>query len=500
MRLALEPPPGLVSDETTYATPGLWEDGDKVRFWKGRPEAIGGWTKYHATAVTGTSRNAFQWTDLSSYLNTAIGTHSKLQVLNRGTLYDITPTSLLTGNVSTVTTRWGYGMGGYGAGPYGGGVLMETYPRTWSFGAYGEWLIANPRGRTIFIWQNDTSAVAEPLENAPGTATSIIVTPDRQIIALGAEPVSATYSSMVIRGCDIENITTWTPTSTNNAFEVTLEGGSRIVGGAMFGEYMVVWTDTSLFLGQFQTDNTLDPWRFDLVAEDCGLLTANAFAVTESAVVWLTPAYRFMSYQVGGLPQVMDCPISREFRDNVDTDQADKIVAEHVLKFNEVRWFYPDTRDGSENSRYVAVSMAGQGWSKGALVRTAVAKVVGESPILIGFDGYLYEHESGTTADGASLSWMVQSTGTYANEGESRVYVLGVWPDFEQQGGSINLTLTTQDYPQATAVSKGPWALAAGREKRDLRAEGRIIGTRWEGTGFARFGKPSFEIRPGGRR
>lgn len=496
MRVALEPPSGVVSDETTFATPGLWVDGDKVRFKDGRPQVIGSWTKLHSGTITGTCRNAYQWTDLSSYVNTAIGTHNALQVLKRDTLYDITPTTLLDGNVS-VAARWGYGMGGYGAGPYGGGVLMETYPRTWSFGSYGENLIANPRGRTIFLWENDTASPATALTNAPGTAAYVLVTPDRQIVALDAEPVAATYSSMVIRGCDYEDITDWSPTSTNNAFEVKLEGGSRLVAGAMLGEYMLVWSDTSLFLGQFQTDNKLDPWRFDLIASDCGLAAPNAFAITEGGAFWLTPSYRFMSYQVGGLPQPLPCPISNDFRGNLDTEQLDKVIATHIPRYNEVWWFYPDTRDGDECSRFVATNLTGEGWFKGTLERTAAAQSLGENPVWVGSDSYIYTHED---AAGDDFAWSIKTSGQYLSEGGEIARISDIWPDFEDQDGTIDVTFYTRAYSQASERDAGTWSLAPGREKRDLRVQGKIVSQKFAGSGYARFGKPTYEVRAGGRR
>ncbi len=500
MRSALDPPPGLVSDETTNSTPGLWADGDKVRFWRGRPQVIGGWAKAYASAITGVCRGALRWQDLNTYTNTALGTSSNLYVLKESTLYDITPASFVDGNVSTVA-RWGYGARGYGTGPYGGGPLMETWPRTWSLGTYGENLIANYRGGPIYRWQNDTTAVAEPLTGAPDHANFILMTDKRQMLAFGThEVVSDEFNPMCIRGSDIEDIETWSPTSTNNSFELVVQGGSRFVAAAMMGEYVIAWTDTSVFLGQFQVDNTLDPWRFDLIASNCGLAGPNAFCVTETGAFWLTPAWQFMSYQTGGIPSAVDCPITTDFRDNLDTAQVDKVIATHVPRYQEVWFIYPDTRDGDECSRFVAMSLAGQGWFRGTLARTAAVQLISENPIWVSDDGYIYTHESGTDADGAALDWFVTTSAQYLGEGETVAMIRDIRPDFEDQENSVNLTFSTQDYPQATPRDAGTWALAVGREKRDLRVSGRIVTQKFAGTNYVRFGKPSYDIRPGGRR
>jgi hypothetical protein len=91
MRVPLSPPPGLVSDDTTFSSEGAWEDGNNVRFVRGKPQTIGGWGVQFNDELTGVCRNALAWTETSAGLNIAFGTHSALQVYVSGALYDITP-------------------------------------------------------------------------------------------------------------------------------------------------------------------------------------------------------------------------------------------------------------------------------------------------------------------------------------------------------------------------------------------------------------------------
>ena len=37
--------PGIVKDDTVYSSEGGWVDSDKIRFWNGKPEKLGGWNK-----------------------------------------------------------------------------------------------------------------------------------------------------------------------------------------------------------------------------------------------------------------------------------------------------------------------------------------------------------------------------------------------------------------------------------------------------------------------
>src|SRR5687767_170938 len=46
MLIPLSPPPGLNSDDTTFAAAGRWADGNNVRFRDGVARTIGGWLEY----------------------------------------------------------------------------------------------------------------------------------------------------------------------------------------------------------------------------------------------------------------------------------------------------------------------------------------------------------------------------------------------------------------------------------------------------------------------
>ena len=101
--------PGIVSNSTQYATEGGWFDGDKVRFYGGKPRAIGGWINVNgvqsSATYDGITRGLHSWTDYTGNSYVAIGTHKRLQVWDRSqTFIDITPirlTQALTNNFNT---------------------------------------------------------------------------------------------------------------------------------------------------------------------------------------------------------------------------------------------------------------------------------------------------------------------------------------------------------------------------------------------------------------
>ena len=83
--------PGIVTDDTAYSAEGGWADSDKIRFWNGKPEKLGGWNKFSSSSFSGTCRGLISWRDNSSNALMAIGTHTHLYVYKGGLLTDITP-------------------------------------------------------------------------------------------------------------------------------------------------------------------------------------------------------------------------------------------------------------------------------------------------------------------------------------------------------------------------------------------------------------------------
>ena len=83
--------PGINRETTAYANEGGWWDGNLVRFRAGKPESIGGWTRYTRTQMLGTGRSLLTWTALDGTIYTGMGTNLKYYIIRGGGLNDITP-------------------------------------------------------------------------------------------------------------------------------------------------------------------------------------------------------------------------------------------------------------------------------------------------------------------------------------------------------------------------------------------------------------------------
>lgn len=82
---------GVVTDETELAAKPRWTNSDRIRFVRGLPEKIGGWTKKISSQFNGICRGLLAWLDNSNVGRLALGTHTKLLVLEGESLFDVTP-------------------------------------------------------------------------------------------------------------------------------------------------------------------------------------------------------------------------------------------------------------------------------------------------------------------------------------------------------------------------------------------------------------------------
>lgn len=83
--------PGINRETTAYANEGGWWDCDLVRFRSGKPETIGGWTRFTRSPTLGTGRAIMTWTTLSGTIYSSLGTNLKYYIIEGSSLRDITP-------------------------------------------------------------------------------------------------------------------------------------------------------------------------------------------------------------------------------------------------------------------------------------------------------------------------------------------------------------------------------------------------------------------------
>ena len=100
--------PGVNRESTSFADEQGWFDSDLIRFRKGRPEKLGGWTKISADTLTGTTRSLHAWITLGALKLMGVGTNVKFYIEQGSQYNDITPiratATLGTNPITTVDT------------------------------------------------------------------------------------------------------------------------------------------------------------------------------------------------------------------------------------------------------------------------------------------------------------------------------------------------------------------------------------------------------------
>lgn len=509
-QIPIDIPVGINTDDTALAAAPAWGDGSGFRFRDGRAEIKGGFESVISTKLTGVCRSVFPWTDTSpqNTLNLAFGTHSKLQLYQGGALYDITPSAGFTAGNIDGTGSSGFGTGAYGVGGFGSPSAADYFPLTWSQGAYGQTLIANPRGQTIFQWSNNTAAAAVALTNAPAVVTYALVSAQRQVFALGcSQEIGGVYNPLCIRHSDVAGATGWSTTasSSSTSREYVLPGGGRIVAGRVMGSNLLIWTTEALWLGTY-VGQIAQVWRFDKKGDRCGLAGPGAAVVIGNQAYWTSPDRQFHSYTLNGFVQPVVCPVRKEYAANLAASQADKIIASSLAEYSEVRFDYPDARDGHENSRYIAVCCQGPdigAWHKGLDGRTALIDA-GPSLYACGvtYAGSVYWNEKGISGDGGPLSGFIETADVYLNE-NNFMTVKSMWPDIAGQVGAWTMTITGRAFPQGPAVVYGPYTVAPGQTSVDFKAKTRLAKIRFDynsAPAVGRLGIMTFDAKLSGRK
>jgi hypothetical protein len=83
--------PGIVRDTTNYANEGGWYECDKIRFFSGYPQKIGGWVEATSERFAGTCRQLWNWVTSFTDNLLAVSTNEKVYIEVGGIFYNITP-------------------------------------------------------------------------------------------------------------------------------------------------------------------------------------------------------------------------------------------------------------------------------------------------------------------------------------------------------------------------------------------------------------------------
>jgi hypothetical protein len=196
-------------------------------------------------------------------------------------------------------------------------------------------------------------------------------------------------------------------------------------------------------------------------------------------------------FRYDGIVKELPCPVQYYVFDRMQTRYIDKVVVGHNKAFKEITWFYVSNDNTAttnpENDSYVTYNYAENAWTVGTMDRSVWSDSFGAKTVPFAFDpdGYLYNHETGTSADGAAMNSFIEgSPREISAEGETLYMVDQVVPDVTMSTTtSLSLYMNTRKYPNAAETVKGPFTITSTTDKVSTRAKGRQIALKFQSTG-----------------
>jgi hypothetical protein len=524
-RVTQLPPPGIVRQSTSEATPGKWWDSNNIRWRGGVTVPIGGNAVLAGSAVGDVPRDAITWHDNKYQRWAAFGTDTHLwaYLFDTQQLYDITPTGappiLPPGFPS------GYGLGNYGDGVYGissgtgtpiGPPGILGHPTDWwSMDNFGELLVVVPtQDGHLYVWDPNTPTVhATQVLNAPVKNRGVIVTDQRHVVLYGSDgdPRKIAWS-------DQEDMTVWTPNVTNLAGDKQLVTSAAALTAVKVAAGIMLFTTNDVHLMQYVGA----PYAYGItqIGTGCGPISPRAVAGAGSFVAWMSQQ-NFWFYN--GNVQPLQCDVKNWFFSVLKAGGAGRLFGSANPQFAELWWDFPDetaTTDENgnfENNRYIAMNYTTQPgyWLLGKRARTAGDRIgTLDFPVLggagpDGTGGALYQHESGYTDNGvprASAGQVyVESGALNGGEGNNRFHVRQVVFDATANPAlppPFGFRFLSREEPWDSVENDSGLYTVSHGGLMDTRLSGRSVRLRIEATADAPFsvGRPRLDMKPGGRR
>jgi hypothetical protein len=418
--------------------------------------------------------------------------------------------------IPAVLPNYGYGVGGYGLGGYGqGSVYTPQAPITaelWTLDHFGETLLACPGNGPIYAWTPGLGETTlQAVSTGPAVNGGIFVAMPALILVAWASSINGVQQPNLVQWSNQLDYTDWTPTVTNQAGNATIPTGSRIVGGLQAPNQALIWTDVDVYAMNYLGGNAATEqlvFGFNQIAKGCGLLAPRAAGVLNGMIFWLSSG-QFMTLNSSGVVPI-PCPIWDEIFQDLDTANLDKIICAPNSLFNEIAWHYPSLSGGTgENDSYVKLNiLENNAWDSGKLVRTAWQDIsAAGNPLAGDSSGYLYQHEIGTTANGAPMNWSLATGAFMISEGDQIMFVDWMLPDFRygfinnpSTNQNVTVTISSYRYANDAPVPSLPLVCTPqGNGELSLRIRGRALQLSMTGNGFMRLGNLRYRAQPDGK-
>ena len=382
---------------------------------------------------------------------------------------------------------------------------------------------------TVYLSQR-----AYPLASLPGASdvpsvqTGVLIADNARIVmCFGANGLNTTdLDPMLIRWSDQEDPANWTPSVTNQAGDLRLSIGSKIVSYLQVRQEILVWTDAALYSLQYQGPPTV--WGSQILASNVSVASPKATATAGGVVYWMG-VDKFYMYD--GVVKTLNCDLRSFVFNDINNSQTDQIFAATNESFNEIWWFYC-TAGSTTIDRYVVYNYLENVWYYGSMARTAwIDSGIRHNPIAATYEGYLVKHESGlndnVNGTPVPIDAYIVSSEFDLDDGHSFAFVYRVLPDVTfKNSTATSPTVLMSLYPMSNSGSgyvnnsSGDNYSVAGTSYANISRSALVPIEQFTGQVFTRvrgrqlafkvssnqlntawqWGSPRIDIRPDGRR
>jgi|TARA_R100000081_G_C4813557_1_gene173027 hypothetical protein len=405
-------------------------------------------------------------------------------------------------NIQSADTATGWGVGTWGLSTWGTArdiasdtVALEA--TQWSLQLWGDDLLANNRNGQIYYWdlsggESTRAVLASSIAGATDVPTKnrtiAISFPDRHLIVGGTTAIGTTnLDPMLIRFSDQEDFTKFTPTATNTSGDQRLEVGNKIISIIPTKDETFINTDEAVYGMTFVGPPFT--FSFRLLAVNCGAVALNGSISVDGNVYWIGKSNFFV---YNGTVQELPCTVKYFVFNRIQQRYIDKTYVGQNKKFNEIIWYYvsEDNTSGTVNPEpdsYVTYNYLENVWTVGTLDRNVWLDAQGFKTVPFAFDsnGRLYNHESGTSADGSAMNCFVESSELEIDETGNKTFLIDrIVPDATLSSDTnLFLEFKCRKFPNGSEVTKGPFTITQSTEKVSTRAKGRQISVKYSSTG-----------------
>ena len=346
---------------------------------------------------------------------------------------------------------------------------------------------------------------------------------NRFLFAFGCNDYGSTVQNpMLIRWADQESVTSWTPSSTNQAGSILLSHGSKIISAIQTRQEIVVITDSAVYSLQYLGVPVV--WGSQILGDNISILGPNSVSQASGVVYWMG---NDKFYKYDGRVQTLRCDLRQYIYSDINLAEGNQVCCGTNEGFNEVWWFYC-SQNSTAVDKYVVYNYAEDVWYYGTMARTAwLDSGTLSSPLAATYSNNLVFHEQGNddNTSGTPLAFdsYISSSEFDIDDGHDFGFVWRILPDLTFRGSTGDLTPQVtmtliplansgsgyndptseggQNYATISRITTTPveeftgqvYVRVRGRQMV-FKVEGNQVGLQWQ------LGAPRIDIKKDGRR